>query len=764
MKLFLFLLFFLFLSFSLIAQPRTSIRGYLTDQLTGESLVGAHISIKGQAQQTASNNYGFFNLGVKGTEPITLSIQYLGYATKELLVNPNDQKVLNISLTRQSILLSGVEIQENQAVFNSKSTYQSISAKQLQQFPTVFGDADVLKVIQLQSGVKTVGDGSSGMFVRGGRSDENLIILDEAPVYNPTHIMGYVSAFNADAINHIKFYKGSAPANYGGRVAGVLDMQMKEGNLKNYELTAGINLIGASVLAGGPIKEDQSSFLLSGRKSMAYAGGLTSLENSNYHDFNAKFNWKISDHDRFYFSMYYGKDHLNYGKTFGIDGSRMKSDWGNQTATARWTHHFANHTYFNSSLIYSNYDNLSYLSNENFKYELLVGIRDINYKMDFGTLLNEKHHLKYGFNTIYHQFVTGQETGESDVDQQESAWENAFYMLDELQISSRLKLNVGLRLSSFHNLGQGKDQTYYDERRELLEVKENVTGIYHSFVNLEPRISGQYEMTDRQTMKFGYDRNVQYMQVLNNSSMAFNSMEMWFPANQNIDPIIVDALSFGWFYRLNASLEFSAETYFKAYQNVLDYKGNAQIVGNDAPVTETLMGKGRAYGFELALQKIQGKLTGMISYSYARVFQKINGINDDQAYVALHDIPHDFRAQFRYALSKRWHLNGYYQYQSGRPVTLPIDFYRDYITVNRVPIYGPRNGGRFPDYQRMDLSVDYERYSKFFRGKLTFGLGIYNAFGTQNPMGIEYITEAPYYKTTHFLGAVPQASFKYTFE
>ncbi len=719
------------------AQQNHTISGYVKDKRNGEVLVGATIYESNLNKGTSANSYGYYSLSLPAGK-YEISYSFLGYDNIIINVDLNHDISQNIALEESSISLEAVNVSaesHRRPLEANEFNSEKLSMKAIGKMPTMLGEPDVIKAIQMQSGIKTLGDGSSAMFVRGGSSDQNLILIDEAPIYNPSHMFGLVSVFTPDAINHVDLYKSNMPAQYGGRVSSVIDCKMKEGNTNDFDFSIGLSPFSSSVSANGPIVKGKSSFLVSGRKSLVDffldpKGGTVSMVPAFY-DINVKMNTRIGENNRLYLSFYNGKDRIE-----SADGYFNK--WGNTTGTLRWNANLGSKMFLNTSFIVSDYQNYMEFKDKNRSNKWLTGINDLNLKFDLSYYLRPGNTVKIGAGSIYHKFIPGETVDTLQSVPRIRAFEHSLFVLNDIELTNWLGLNYGVRLSFFQNAGKA---TWYDYDENHVAVKENVNkkGVYHSSVNAEPRINVNIKANGDISLKLAYARNAQYMQVLQNNALSYSSLETWFPANPNIKPILVDVVSAGWFQSLGDMYFLSAELYYKLCKNQIDFVGHARLLNNPYIEGETRNGKAKAYGIEINLKKDAGRLTGNISYSYSKAQRKIEDINNGDWYNSPFDIPHDFRINANYKLTDNWSVSSAWMYTSGHPVTLPVGFF-DYSQDRflTVPIYSERNGSRFPDYHRLDLSVSYDTEGRNGKVDWTVNIGLFNVYGRKNPMGYRF--------------------------
>jgi hypothetical protein len=736
-----FLLTLLFLCWipTVSAQPKYTLRGSVRDKATGEELIGATLLVKELRNiGTISNEYGFYSITLpKGT--YTIAASFVGYETMlQNVVLDKDQKIdvlLEPTAALQEVVISGEKPDEN--VTRAQMGVERLDVKDIGKLPVLFGEKDVLKTIQMLPGVKSAGEGNSGFYVRGGSADQNLILLDEANVYNASHLLGFFSTFNSDAIKDATLYKGNTPAQYGGRLASVLDIKMNEGNDKSYHVAGGIGLISSRLSVEGPIQKEKSSFLVTARRT--YADVFLKLtedykDNSLYfYDFNAKANLRINDNNRLFLSGYFGRDNLGFGDQFGID-------WGNTTGTLRWNHVVNPKLFGNTSLIYSDYNYDINISGGGSSFFIKSQIQDWNLKHEFQYFPSTKHSWRFGINSIYHTITPSRfqsadgSIGASDSKAPKYAWENALYINDSATLSPKLNLDYGLRASSYSILGSGSYNVY--TQGVLTGKKTLETGkIGKTYFNIEPRLSLSYKLNPASSLKAAYSRNTQNLHLLSNSTST-SPTDQWVGNSYTTMPEVADQVSVGYFRNFaDNAYEMSAESYFKDMQNQVDYKNGADI--NTAPDVESelLFGRGRAYGLELFLKKKTGKFTGWVSYTLSRTERKIEGINEGNWYAAKQDRTHDLSLVGMYQLSQKWSIASNFVYYTGNAVTFPSGKYS--VLEQTTYLYTERNGYRMPSYHRLDLSANYERMQK---GRLqsSWNFSVYNVYGRKNAYTITF--------------------------
>ncbi len=724
------------------AQKKQTVSGTVTDAKTGETLIGANIILlENHGASVLSNGYGFYSITAP-ENTYTLVASFSGYANDTVQVSLVKEQMIALQLTPQSTELAEVIItgKRSDNITRTLPGMQKVSMEEIKNVPVLFGEKDILKTIQLLPGIKSAGDGSSGFFVRGGGADQNLILLDEATVYNASHLLGFFSTFNSDAIKDVTIYKGDMPAQYGGRLSSLLDIKMNDGNNKNYKVSGGIGLISSRLNIEGPIVKDKGSFMISARRT--YADLFLKLSKDSdvnksilyFYDINAKANYQFGEKNKLYLSGYFGKDDLGYSNQFGIR-------WGNTTATLRWNHIFSSKLFSNTSFIYSNYNyNISINQTTN-SLSVLSKIKDLTLKEDLQYFAGSKNKINFGFNLTHHTFTPGQfKTSVSSsynplTLQDKYAFDGALYLADEWRASNNLKFNAGIRLSAFNLVGPGDFYTY-DNNGNIIATTHYSSGkIAKSYLNLQPRFAATYQLNTLSSVKASYSRNVQNLHLLSNTTGG-NPTDVWIPSSNNVKPEISDQFSTGYYRNtLNNKYEFSAEVYYKLLQNQIDYKNGAVLVANQLVESQLVYGKGRAYGLELYAKKKYGKLTGWISYTLSRTERKIDGVNNDSLYPATQDQTHNVAIVAIYNVGKQWTISGDFVYNTGNAVSWPSGKYQ--VNGNTVFYYTERNGYRMPSYNRMDISATLlAKKTAKFEGSWTFS--VYNVYGRENPYFIQF--------------------------
>jgi hypothetical protein len=634
---------------------------------------------------------------------------------------------------------------QNDNITRNQMGIEKLNIQEIKSIPVFFGERDVLKTLQLLPGIKSAGEGNSGFYVRGGTTDQNLIQLDGATVYNASHLMGFFSVFNPDAIKDVTIYKGSAPSEFGGRLSSVLDINMKEGNNQEYGVNGGIGLISSRLTVEGPIVKDKGSFIISARRTYADLV-LHSLVSANiirdstlkdarlyFYDLNAKANYRISNKDRIFLSGYFGKDVLGI-TSFGFD-------WGNSTATLRWNHLFSDKLFSNTSLIYNDFNYVINNGSTTSPINIVSKIRDYTIKQDYQYFPGEKSQIKFGFTSTFHKMVPGTITSSDTNTIRQSlpiknSIENAVYFSHDFRFSSKLSVNYGLRISEFTLLGPAPFYKY-DQYNFIDSVKSIVDSTYKvkNFFEPEPRISISYIIDNKNSIKASFARNVQYLHLLSNSTTG-SPTDMWIPSSYNTVPELSNQYALGYFRNFNENnYEFSAEIYYKDLLHQVDYIKGAQLTFNANVESQLIYGKGQAYGLELFLKKKYGRLNGWLGYTLARTERKFDGINNGSWYPAKQDRTHDISVVAVYELSKSWTLSATWVYNTGNAVTFPKGAYM--IGDRLVFLYTDRNGNRMPAYHRLDLAATRQLAKKGrYESNLTFSL--YNAYMRENAYTITF--------------------------
>ena len=773
------------------AQEKFTLSGTIIDANSNETLIGVNVMIPTLKTGVTTNEYGFFSITIpKGN--YTVQISYLGYQTIEESIALNQNIKNNFNLFSNETALQEVIITDNKTKIDIKKPEMSVnklSISAIKKMPVVLGEVDVLKSILLLPGVTNAGEGASGFNVRGGGADQNLILLDEATIFNSSHVFGFFSVFNPDAIKDLKLYKGGIPARYGGRASSVLDIYQKDGNSKEFHVNGGIGLISSRILAEGPLVKNKGSFLIGGRSSYAHLFLKLSEEqkdNSAYfYDLNTKLSYKLDPNNSLFLSGYFGRDVFSLKDSF-------TNIYGNTTVNLRWNHLFSEKLFSNLSLIYSDYYYGLDLDFIGFKWD--SGIKNYNVKYDFKNYISDKFKLNYGLNGIYYEFNPGtikpsDENSGINFDQLDKkyAFEPAVYINADHEISDRIALSYGLRYSMFYRLGQSTVNIYENDNPVLfnseLQIYEKATPIGTKFYDrnkvmksynyLEPRFSLAYQINDDQSIKASYNRMVQYLQLISNTSSP-TPLDVWTPSDRFIKPQIADQVALGYFKNFNDDMySLEVETYYKEVQNRLDYIDGANLIANKAIEQIILNGQLRSYGLEIMFRKNEGKFNGWISYTLSKSEQQTpgrtpieTGINNGQWYNSVYDKLHNVAVTTSYNLNEKWSFGANFALQTGQPVTYPVGQY-EYLGIN-VPSYGLRNENRLPAYHHLDIAATLtpsKNKNREWKGEWVFS--IYNLYNRKNAASINFRQNADTGSNeaikTSIFGIVPAVSYNFKF-
>ncbi len=772
-------LFLLLLASAGFAQEKVTLSGHVRDAGNGEELIGAAVFVKELETGTSTNAYGFYSLSVApGNYQIVFS--YLGFESQTLSVALTASKTLDVELVPEGLVLEEVVITAKETDRNVKSlemSVENLSALQIRKIPQVMGEADLIRSIQLLPGVSSVGEGATGFNVRGGNVDQNLILLDEATVYNSSHLFGLFSVFNVDAIKDSKLYKGGIPAKYGGRLSSVLDVRQRDGNKKNFAASGGLGLISSRLTLEGPIQKDESSFMIAGRRSYGdlFLKFTPDLKDNivYFYDLNAKANFNISEKDRLYLSGYFGRDVFNFGNDFS-------SDWGNATASLRWNHLFSDRLFSNFTAVYSDYGYSFGVPEGAQAFDWDANIYNYVLKGDFSYFFSPKSKLDFGAEGNIYRFHPGRAKGVGDESifneiniQHNHALESAVYMSFEHEPIRNLTLQYGLRYSLFQRMG--KEDVYLYENGVPTDQDAIIDTLSYgswepikTFSAPEPRFSANYVINDENSVKLSYNRMQQYIHLVSNTTSA-TPIDIWTPSGTYVKPATVDQFAVGYFRNFQKNIyEASIEVFYKDFQNLLDFKDGAELLLNETLETELLTGDGRAYGLELMVQKNEGLLTGWISYTLSRSERIVPGINNGEYYPSNYDKLHNLSITANYKVNEKWNVSANFAFATGRPITYPESRYvYDGITV---PHYGNRNGARTPDYHRLDIGVNYvPNPNSQKKWKSSWDFGVYNLYARRNPYSIFFRQnednplETEAVRLSIFGSILPYATYNFSF-
>ena len=755
-------LFFIGFLNTAIAQDKAdkhTLSGYVRDASTGEDLIGATIKVQQLGTGAATNVYGFYSLTLKN-EFYTFEVSYIGYQTFIDSFTLDQSKTLNFSLTPSDQVLEEFVVsatREDQNVSDVQMSVEKMSISTIKEIPQLLGEADIIKSIQLRPGVTSVGEGASGFNVRGGNIDQNLILLDESPIFNSSHLFGFFSVFNPDAIKDVTLYKGGIPSKYGGRLSSVMDVRQRDGNDKKFSARGGIGLLFSRLTLEGPIVKDKVSFLVSGRRS--YADLFLKLredfkDNSAFfYDFNAKVSWKINDKNRVFASGYFGKDVFGFGEAFNMK-------WGNATTSLRWNHIINDKLFVNVTGVYSDYSYSLGVPSGSSAFEWSSRIINTEVKVDFSHFLSPKITLDYGAEFQKYQFYPGEIKGLGDnpnfntiTVQKETAIMPSIYIGSTHEVTKKLKLQYGLRYTHYFNVGPYELDIY---KYGVPTVKEDITGVVNyqkgevvaEYGGLEPRFSANYMLNEKHSVKASYQRTKQYLHLVSNTTAA-TPIDIWKPAGYYVDPATADQFALGYFRNFKKNVyELSTEIYYKEMRNLIDYRDGAELLLNDNIETELLSGDGVSYGLELMISKKKGNLTGWIAYTLSRTTMQVdgfiagdytaaaNGINEGKPYATNWDKTHDLAIVAMYDINDKWKVSGNFIFMTGRPATYPNG---GYVWDGKViPDFRTRNADRIPTTHRLDFSATYtfDKDKRPWESSLSFG--VYNAYGNKNPYSVYF--------------------------
>ena len=757
-----FIFFILIISFVQIqAQQKFTVSGYVKDIKNGEALIGVTVYKKNSQIGTSTNAYGFYSLTLpKG--PDTLVFSFVGYKTIMKSIDLDANQSLSLEMGEEGTELDEVVISSEKEDQNVKSMEMSVAKldiKQIQKMPALLGEVDIVKSIQLLPGVTTVGEGASGFNVRGGNIDQNLVLMDEAPVYNSSHLFGFFSIFNPDAVKDVKLIKGGIPSQYGGRASSVLDIRMKEGNSKKLEVNGGLGTIFSRLSIEAPIFKDKASFIVAARRSYIdvlakpfLAQRQPSLKDAQFYfyDLTSKLNWRINEKNTVFASGYLGRD---------VFGAGFKFNWGNSTATLRWNHIFNSRLFMNITSFYSNYTyQLGFRDEGNSqKFDWTSNIINYSLKPDFIYYLNSKNTIRFGAQGILYTFkpgkavITSQGGNESNISlDNQYGIEYAFYLDNEQKLSNRLSLQYGIRWSLFNYTGKGTKYTYRDTIPNESKPLDKVESIAEaqtikSYNTPEPRLSVNYTINDQSSVKLGFNRMSQYLHIVSNTA-ASTPLDIYTPVTNNIKPLIADQLTLGYFRNFNENVfETSAEVYYKDLKNQLDYVDNSNLLLNKYLEADLVQGKGRAYGLEMYVKKAKGRLNGWVSYTLSKTERQVRGISNDEWFLSKYDRTHNINTVMIYDLNKQWSFSANFVYQTGTPATFPTakvevqGYIIPYNTDNK------RNNYRNTPYHRADLGITYNfKKNEKRRYKQTIAISVYNVYNRRNAFSIYFRNNPDY--------------------
>ena len=770
------------------SSEKFTISGYVREYESNEDLIGAAVVVKELGVGAVTNVYGFYSITLPEGS-YTLVLSFVGYKSKTQPIELNKNIKLNFSLEQSSEMLQEVIVigeREDQNITRVQMSVEKLNVETIKRIPQLLGEADVIKSLQLRPGVSSVGEGASGFNVRGGNIDQNLILLDESPVYNSSHLFGFFSVFNPDALKDVQLYKGGIPARYGGRLSSVMDVRQREGNSNKFSGRGGIGLLFSRLTLEGPIVKNKVSWLFSARRS--YADLFLQLtedfkgNQAYFYDINTKINYTINDRNRLFLSGYFGRDIFSFSEQF-------KTHWGNVTGSLRWNFLVNDKLFMNTTIVYSDYGYALGVPTGAQAFEWDSKIITTQLKIDFTHYLSPKNKLSYGGDLQHFKFFPGTAKGIGDETifteisvQKEQAFQPSVYFANEQKITKKFTAEYGLRYTMYFNVGSLNVNQY---KYGVPTVKEDIVGQLHygknelvkQYDGLEPRIGLNYKFNKRQSVKASYQRTRQYMHLVSNTTAA-TPIDIWKPAGYYVKPATADQVALGYFRNFKENMfEFSVEVYYKDMRNLLDYRDGAELLLNDNLETELLQGNGNSYGLELMLEKVKGRLTGWIAYTLSKTEMQVegfqvgdyygaaNGINNGDPYPSNWDKTHDIAVVALYEISKKWNLSATFVFVTGRPATYPNGRY--YWDGKYIPDFRARNQDRIPNSHRLDLSATYTPFRDGKKWKHSFSFGVYNLYGRNNPYSVYFKQDAdnPALSSSYQLSiiGIPVPFFTYNF-
>ena len=750
---------------SAYAQETHTVSGYIKDAASGEALIGASIFLEEEGKGAATNVYGYYSFTVPSGS-YHVKISYVGYEDYKSLIDLEKDLRLNVELNAMSDVLNEVLIEAEASDQNTTGTQMGeidLDMQKVKTLPAFMGEVDILKTVQYLPGVQSGGEGNTGFYVRGGGPDQNLILLDEATVYNASHLFGFFSVFNADAIKNVKLIKGGMPSNYGGRLASVLDITMNDGNYKTYHAEGGIGLIASRLTVEGPIKKDTSSFILSGRRTYAdvlaepFIPDTSSAKGSGYYffDLTAKVNWRISDKDRLFLSGYFGRDVFTFKRNdFDLE---FNVPWGNATSSLRWNHLFNDKLFLNTTAVFTDYNFAFGGTQSQFSFELSSGIRDWNLKQDLTYYPNSLHNIKFGWNYTFHRFIPSSVSASSDSVEFDTGDivkiygnEAAIYVLDEFDLTENFKVNAGFRLSMYQHIGpftryyKNPSTGVTDSTRQFNNFESIKT-----YFGPEPRLSARYLFNDNSSFKFGFSHNYQYIHLASISSISLPT-DLWFPSTELVKPQIGTQYSMGYFRNFfDNNFEGSIELYYKDLKNLIEYKENSfpeDNISNNVD-NQLTFGRGYSYGAEFFFKKRLGDFNGWIGYTWSRTMRQFDAIDDGGWFPAKYDRRNDLSVVLQYDITERINVGAVFIYSTGNAITLPERRWYSIFENRLITVWSDRNAYRLDPYHRMDLSLtikakDYKKIKNAETGEVSkepkklvssWNFSVYNLYNRANP-------------------------------
>lgn len=752
MKIISFTFLLLLCSFASFAQTKYTISGYIKDSLNGETLIGATITVKGQSKGISSNQYGFFSITLNEGN-YTLVCSYIGYREKVTDLSLDKDQRMNFLVLPKAYQFEEVVVSSKKRDANVKNAQMgkfNLPMEQIKSIPAFLGEVDLLKTVQFLPGIRNAGEGSAGIYVRGGGPDQNLILLDDAPVYNTGHLFGFFSIFNADAIKNVSLIKGGMPAQYGGRLSSVLDVSMKEGNNQKLQVDAGLGVIASRLSIQGPLKKNRASFILSGRRTYIdalvkpFVKKTSQFHGSGYYfyDLNAKVNYIFSEKDRLYLSGYFGRDVFDFENS--KQSLKINIPWGNATGTLRWNHVYNQKLFGNATLVYNDYNFTFNAAQNSFEFKLASGIRDISLKQDFDLYTYTGHKLKFGGIYTYHKFTPSVVSGKQDSTvfkpnnaQVKYGHEAAVYLQDDWEVNEKIKVNAGIRYSWFQQTGPYKIYTTDDNgNRTDSTVFGRGKGV-KTYGGLEPRLTIRYALNDETSVKASATRNLQYIHLVSNAGTTLPT-DIWVPSTYKVRPQVSWLYAAGLFKNFKDNMyETSVELYYKQMQNQIEYEEGYTPNSIDDTENSFTFGKGWSYGAEFFVNKTKGRLTGWVGYTLSWTWRKFSNLNAGNKYPAKYDRRNDMSIVAIYEISKKWRLSASFVFGSGNAATLPERFYIvDGILTQE---YSKINEYRLPSYHRLDIAaIMTPKKNARRKWKTEWVFGVYNAYSRKNPYFIYF--------------------------
>lgn len=748
------LLFISCYSISVFAQDKFTLNGYIRDSVSGESLIGANLSIRSEGKGVSSNQYGFYSITLKnGTYQLAAS--FVGYQPKVWTINLTDNKSFNILLVPNANAINNVTVvsrrRDNQ-VKTAQMGKIELNINTAKAIPAFMGEVDILKTLQLMPGVRNAGEGNAGFYVRGGGADQNLILLDDAVVYNTGHLFGFFSIFNSDAIKNVSLIKGGMPAQYGGRLSSVVDVAMKEGNTNKTQVDLGIGLIASRFSIQGPLKKNKASYMISARRTYADAIAKPLIKKTSdyygsgyyFYDLNAKVNYEISEKDHLYLSGYFGRDKFNFNNAKRSFNTEIP--WGNSTATLRWNHVFNKKLFSNTTLVYNDYQFALNGKQNDFNINLSSGIRDLNAKTDFDYYLSPEHKIKFGAQYTFHTFLPNVLSGNQDSvvftpqnATKKFANEYGLYLQDDWEINSKLKLNIGLRYSQFQQVGRYTNYIRDVNGNKIDSVVYGKGQTVQSYGGFEPRATIRYTLNDNASLKAAITNNLQYIHLVTNAGTTLPT-DLWVPSTLRVKPQLSWQYAIGYFQNLKEGMfETSVEAYYKTMENQIEYREGYTPSLKD-PEEEFVFGKGWSYGAEFFVNKVKGRLTGWVGYTLSWTWRQFNQLNDGLKYPSRNDRRHDLSVVANYELNDKWKLSSVFVYGTGAAISVPERFYLVGGVLTQE--YSRINAYRMAAYHRIDIAATYtpkRKENSKFNSNWVFS--IYNIYSRQNPYFIYYDQE-----------------------